>query len=853
MSIRTIDGSEGYALCDSCYRKLFPATAMFENTQNGSFVRNTVFKLSSNINRQIENLKPFEIEEEECRQCLDKGTFRRCCKKFYCRQCYFQLSKCPGCKTPCHRSGVGGNMALFNDRHPSRLAVLSTWCLSFSITFALISAVIFLTVNRTNPKQTTVWMHFCRTKCNTPICIDFPSIESDAIGALSDLFPYKYSFCEANKTVNQILGNACIFDHELFKRSKKKLGFDICIEPKVETDLQTSKMSKVPLFDHQVVIFEDTFDHWQDSSNFTSSILASSKWHRLMNARALDICGHSNQTLAYERRDDIQRPPKIYDSSLVFTGFNKRFAETQDLDLSFGGAIEFSLKMAPIVDNANNYSCKTLFGGQISLLYSIDNGVSWSALRNFPNWKYRSTFFHDVSIEIPENVWSSSVRFKWEQLAFDPQRDYWAIDDLRIYHRFRPSWQSSEKIAESSEQHHEEVRIEQCCYDSGQCPAFPNDEVCEDFKRFRFHSMHVYAFLAIISTSFRNMISDFRHKVYYPLEGSTKVVPIELDVSTTFHIYALCCTFVPQICAFAILCYHFADRWQFYSQNSIELAFLLVMMIMDFNTLRLICRRVLCVWPFQKSPLIYFISSDESVKLSIDEKLLSLSDVISVDCLSQRIHKLQTAATYLTTLPLFSFMIINKIMNNPYGISEIITHYLGICVLLRSLLGALWLVHLLFIFTWIFTVSVKNRHIMGRALQRPFANQMAGKIAIFFIIGANMQLIVRFGGEVSLDQIILNTIFALIGGIIVGSTVAMLHFLPVNCCPTTFKVTSWPSQTLSFVTLTADDGMMRLHVLHLKDIPFMRSVLNGSTEISSFRKESESVSENSDILIENDE
>ena len=42
------------------------------------------------------------------------------------------------------------------------------------------------------------------------------------------------------------------------------------------------------------------------------------------------------------------------------------------------------------------------------------------------------------SEEIPEEAWSNQTQFRWVQPNFENARDHWALDDVSVFHRFKP-------------------------------------------------------------------------------------------------------------------------------------------------------------------------------------------------------------------------------------------------------------------------------------------------------------------------------------------------------------------------------------------------------------------------------
>jgi hypothetical protein len=126
---------------------------------------------------------------------------------------------------------------------------------------------------------------------------------------------------------------------------------------------------------------------------------------------------------------------------------------------------------------------------------------------------------------------------------------------------------------------------------------------------------------------------------------------------------------------------------------------------------------------------------------------------------------------------------------------------------------------------------------MGRALQRPFIHHISTKTALIFISSINTMLIIRSWGKIHINGILIQTFLALAGGIIIGSTIGMLRYLPVTCTCNSLLLTAWPHQSFSFSTMTGDRDSMKFHILSLKDDSLLRSILDGSVDINSISSE----------------
>ena len=181
-------------MCDMCYREIFPLPEIVNEDES--------------IN-----------EEEECRICLEQGIIRGCCDQYFCHFCYFKCGKCPGCNSPAALTGVSAIRHL-GENDVSRLHVGMSWMISVNLTSFLVFVTIVALWNEfTFP--VTYFGYTCRgffPTCNMKVCIDVTDDEV-LIG-----MPLQYRRCKLEYTTNSILGEACVFDEDLFERSKNKLG-----------------------------------------------------------------------------------------------------------------------------------------------------------------------------------------------------------------------------------------------------------------------------------------------------------------------------------------------------------------------------------------------------------------------------------------------------------------------------------------------------------------------------------------------------------------------------------------------------------------------------------------------------
>jgi gliding motility-associated-like protein len=163
--------------------------------------------------------------------------------------------------------------------------------------------------------------------------------------------------------------------------------FQICAGESVELSVETEE-----------VVWRDNFDpsiSWGD-------------WQTINGGIESNVCG------------------TISGNGLYFNGTFPREAITQPIDLSGGGTVYFSLKVAngsAPCDNAEP-------GDNIVLAYSVANGP-WIDVQVF----YESAYPDFVSIEVPIPAGASAgnVRLRWRQIGFyGPNQDNWVLENAFV-------------------------------------------------------------------------------------------------------------------------------------------------------------------------------------------------------------------------------------------------------------------------------------------------------------------------------------------------------------------------------------------------------------------------------------
>ena len=817
---RALVSDNGSYLCDTCYKVKFPATAMCDMNQNQNIlvrkyneyeIRKTQNKLGKNSHGNIKGKEEdLSVEEEECCSCLDKGIYRKCCKKYYCHLCYYNQSRlCPGCGASVHQSGV-----TITKSKPTKVAVLATWGVSLYIIMIILGiAYLFVLHNLKRPE--TVWKNACYgwfPKCDRPVCID---VEAD-----STLMPIQYNFCSINNTVNRVIGKTCIVDPQLYHESDGLLGHDLCITKGNEALVSPAHRHE---FEDGVYVFEDNFDYWKNDTDYSSDsiVMKSARWSNIANAKSGDICGFNSIVRPYE----VEMPPTKDElefkrpAALVFSGVQNRFSETIDLDVRFGGRVEFYLKMAPIVENELATECKSSFGGDVNLLYSLDQGISWSILKSYPVLKYRSHNFSFVTETIPIQAQSNHTRFRWEQPVFDSIRDFWALDDIRIFHQFEQNWRESDWFSKYRSKRWLIEQQEQCCLDTEQCLKFPNYASLENCNshsssnklmyRIKIVDMFIIAAMMIslakkachdFQVWFEDFNDDDNQSVTKFLRQNQKLLMLkkfQLNISKSWQISAFITLATPFLLSLVILSWHMSTSSDYYDKKSIQTCFYFLALGLDFWTLRSLSSNVLQFWPCHTPPRIEISQSYDQYKLWIDNTSIDIMDIGSVDVFSQRFYYAIFACVIVSSFPLATISILIKILQLKFEIYIVLLEILGCSLILRSVLGPLWFVIVYLSATWIFASSTTERDKMGRAMERPSVRHVVSNCMVVSVI-LYIILVCTFKPLRHARLLVKISIFfgVTITSSILGSLIGILRGLPIA---PNIRLTTWPNEGYSFV------------------------------------------------------
>ncbi len=162
-------------------------------------------------------------EAEECLVCLEPGFHRACCGEHYCNECFFKNMICPGCQTPCVARGFDYKII---DQGIWPIGV--GWFVSHTISMAVVVLLIICCVDDLSRRE-TVHGQACfkfTERCDTRVCIEVNDTAADGAPRLGD--PNDWNLCTAQSTGTRARGSACVFDDELYRRTGKRLGYDLC-------------------------------------------------------------------------------------------------------------------------------------------------------------------------------------------------------------------------------------------------------------------------------------------------------------------------------------------------------------------------------------------------------------------------------------------------------------------------------------------------------------------------------------------------------------------------------------------------------------------------------------------------
>ncbi|KAL3779478.1 hypothetical protein ACHAW5_010579 [Stephanodiscus triporus] len=811
---RPLIGNGGEFLCDACYQHDFPATSMLDEDYADqselqrmgkrayTVLRNGIADFAADIRNgesrtediptsqrsQEEQRYPSEVE---CRMCLERGVFRRCCYRYYCHQCYHKSGRCPGCDIAAPLTGIS---AADLKPDPGKLAVGIGWAIS-CLLVSIAALIILLTYFNFSTTPTTVWGHGCHgwlQRCDLAVCIDYDDEGHDFIPASQP-----YQVCNRDTSINQVVGSACVYDSEMYAWSKHLLGYDLCISsPREENSRPRHVSNPHPLLLHSgnqsgVYVYDDDFEQPLRNS--------SAPWAEIINGMQSSACGVSKKPL--ERGNHGGHGSFVNKNALVFSGANKRHAVTAKVDVQHGGRVEFFLKMGPIA--TDDSECKTA-ESEVTLEYRTASAGEWLAFGTFPAWKYRGQDYQFISHEIPEAAMTNTTQFRFRQPSFDALRDHWAIDDVRIFSNHKHRWQESAQFNERRERQRADVQFFQCCYNTQQCSVFDkkrtnfDDSQCNKIPGFDSNRVGnarlKLSELLILYLCFTALAKKIYHiamrritsrKVKKRCDTTTSMQPLGVEVFPRRSFYAkgqlswqYSIAFIFFLTLTYILyrllenlkifeCFRNNAHAQFCKTDWTFAVCCVSAIFFDIRSITTLLSQVFCIeHPLKRRPLevVVDLHPDQGF-LRVGSKSIPLSDASDI--------KLQSSAYF--------FAILYTLAGLPVALGSLTLQslILGCVAILRELFGPSLFVKLHLSILWILSLKQQNRDEIGRAVLRKGLLQqsmMGAAVALVVIMGT---LISRRITETSAgDNFILFFLCVTLGGLS-GGLLGVMHGLPV--------------------------------------------------------------------------
>jgi len=827
-TFRPLIGNGEY-LCDACYQSEFPCTAMTEENNRPlkrmsnatNIVRNMLSDTAADIkgvattpggrtDKAItSNIEDFP-SEIECRSCLERGLYRRCCSEYYCHVCYHRQGQCPGCQADVPITGLAREKP-----DPGMIAVGISWAVSILLVFITFVGVALVYYNgSTTP--TTVWGHSCRgwlQVCDLNVCLDYDGDDGygESGGSLPAAQPYKV--CDRNTTTNQVVASACVFDTELYAWSNNLLGYDLCVSsPREESSRPRNVSESNPLLLYSedtsgVYVFDDDFE----------DVNKASPWSEIINGEMSDACGFNT------------RPPEGGNQSnnstkaLVFTGFNTRQAVTTYLDLTYGGRVEFYLKMGPISYGMFNTECKTAYSDVI-IEYRASVDTDWTTFGVYQAYHYRGSSFKFISVDIPIETHGNTTQIRFRQPSFDALRDHWALDDVRIYSKLKPLWQESVEYRDRKEEQDENVLFAQCCYNTDQCSVFDKARLGFDFEdcdkrlpefntslrrgsRLKIYELFIfYLCLAAISKMIYHLVaerfinrskaSEDKATCQQQGRGNDELFPRR---SFFCQVQVSWQCLVASILSGALICtlYRLLDSLASNTDGTFIVCCFIAAMF-DIKAIGMLLSQVFgiqCPWC---KPLVVEIDlHPDQGTLQVGSEIIPLSDVSDIKSQTTAycwvlslLHIISGLPLALASLTLSSFDLLPSL--------EVCSSILGCLAIIREVFGVSFVVKFYLAIQWMLTRKLGDRDELGRAIQRKGLLQFA-------LIGTCFSLVFIFGTitgrrvdeDVSTGDNFLLFLMCLFLGGLFGFVLGIVRGIPVHC---EGRLSSWPCNctTVSF-------------------------------------------------------
>jgi hypothetical protein len=756
--------------------------------------------------------------EIECRMCLERGIFRRCCKSYYCHQCYYRAGHCPRCNKPTPLTGLAA-AAWMEKEEPSKLAVGISWAISAIIVILTITALALLCWNVSTLPVTISGQH-CRgwlPTCNLEVCIEHSGQYEDEESSGGLFLPATQLYADCNRSTSsyQVVASACVYDWEAYVWSNHSFGYDLCISsPREEQSSSSSDQLRLYTKENAgVYVFDDDFEYPLKE--------ASAPWEEIINGRYSNACGINPHPSKRGSHGTFR--PLENKNALVFGGKQRRHATTQGLNVEFGGTIEFHLKLGPLIqDDLSSSECLPAFEGDVTLEFKVNDEI-WKTIDTYPAWKYRGEF-HFISEDIPLEARSNSTQFRIQQPSFDERRDHWAVDDFRVMSRLKPQ---SAEYKELKRRQSEEVLLAQCCMDTNQCSRFDKRRIsfdrdqCQNVISTRTNGRRrmksselllVFTVLFTLSKLLYRLISSrfVRHAPPTLKERSEEVADsITMFPHKKFHMISSLYwqyTVAVLLCGMLLLSlYQLLHATMLFDclkrdnsedpscRSDVSLyAFAALAFCIDARVIGSLLKRVFCIENPRKRKAVEVEVNLHPDKrhMRIGSDLFPLSEITALHAKSRLFSRFIAFCYVLAGLPLaLGSLTIQSFDLGPR--CEVLSLILGSLAVLREAFGPSFFAQFCLSVGWVFAYRSDDRNEFGRAVMRKGLLQQ-------FLLGSCLTpavvmftLLIRRVEEISpTDNFILFLLFTVLGGLF-GLILGIFRGLPTT--PDVY-FTAWPAE-----------------------------------------------------------
>ena len=383
---------------------------------------------------EVKAQKTMMAEMVECRRCLGIGLRRDCCQEYYCDQCYYDKPNCPNCNSPVVQAGGMMRDKLGRVQQSADTTdlqfICGFLCKGCVLLFFLVIPWLVLGIEQATVELTVHGLQ-CQApfgRCNKELC-RLMYREVNGSGAPNTSF-YDPSLACETVTDTIALANlqegpehvcvcslACVVDSDVYTRTHGRVGLDFCdrtfnaLVPTLRDDFEpgSDPLPRIKLNQWSLPEYANTRQDGRASAFFDA----------VYNAAPSSICGTQEG-----------------DSALIFTGEVFRWAETTDVNLVFGGRIDFYLKygggrVAQEGLSTTEQPCYVVYDGRLTLSYSVDGGTTWGLIKEY-GMEYQKTSFTRVEQELPPASWTNATRFRWEVVRFENDKDFIAMDNITI-------------------------------------------------------------------------------------------------------------------------------------------------------------------------------------------------------------------------------------------------------------------------------------------------------------------------------------------------------------------------------------------------------------------------------------